>query len=65
MGLSARPAAVEVGSAADARVVAIRLGTESCEVALESLRLTGASVAAVALATPEAARLAREFFRRA
>lgn len=65
VGLSARPEAVEVGSAADARVVAIRLGTESCEVALESLRLTGASVAAVALATPEAVRLARESFRRA
>lgn len=54
-----------MGCAPDARVVAIRLGTESCEVALESLWLTGESVAAVALATPEAVRLAREFFRRA
>lgn len=65
VGLSAPPEAVEVGCAPDARVVAIRLGTESCEVALESLRLPGGSVAAVALATPEAVRLAREFFRRA
>ena len=65
VGLSAGPEAVEVGCAPDARVVAIRLGTESCEVALESLRLPGESVAAVALATPEAVRLAWEFFRRA
>jgi len=65
VGLSARPEAVEVGCAPDARVVAIRLGTESCEVALESLRLPGESVAAVALAAPEAVRLAREFFRQA
>lgn len=65
VGLSAPPEAVEVGCAPDARVVAIRLGTESCEVAVESLRLPGESVAAVALATPEAVRRAREFFRRA
>lgn len=65
VGLSAPPEAVEVGCAPDARVVAIRLGTESCEVALESLRLPGESVAAVALAAPAAVRLAREFFRRA
>jgi len=65
VGLSAQPESIEVGCAPDARVVAIRLGTEGCEVALESLRLRGESVAAVALAAPEAVRVAREFFRRA
>ena len=65
VGLSAGPEAVEVGCAPDAPVVAIRLGTEDCEVTLESLRLPGESVAAVALAAPEAVRVAREFFRRA
>jgi len=65
VGLSSRPGAVEAGCVPEARVVAIRLGTESCEVALESLRLPGESVGAVALAAPEAVRLAREFFRSA
>jgi 4'-phosphopantetheinyl transferase len=64
VGLSAQPESVEAGCTPDARVVTVRLGAESCDVALESLRLPGESVAAVALATPEGVQLAREFLGR-
>lgn len=63
-GLSARLASIEVGCDPDLRVVAVQLGAERCEMTLQSLDLAGDVVGAVALATPEAERLARELFRR-
>lgn len=66
VGVSAPPECMEAGCRPDARVVAVRLGTERCEVTLRSPRLPDGSgaVAAVALAEPEAVRRARAFFRR-
>jgi 4'-phosphopantetheinyl transferase len=63
VGLSAQPASIDVGCTPDLRVVTIPLGVRRCEVTLQSLALPSESVAAVALATPEAVRMARELFR--
>lgn len=63
VGLSARAATIEAGCAPHKRVVAIPLGGRQCEVTLCSLHLPGESVGAVALATPEAVRIARRSFR--
>lgn len=63
VGLSAQAASIDAGCAPDKRVVAIPLGGRRCEVTLCSLHLPGESVAAVALATPEAVRIARRFLQ--
>jgi 4'-phosphopantetheinyl transferase len=63
VGLRAQAASIEVGCGPQARVVAIPLGTSRCEVTLSSLRMLGESVAAVAVAAPEAVTLAQRFFR--
>lgn len=63
VGLSAQAASIDAGCAPDERVVAIPLGGRRCEVTLCSLHLPGQSVAAVALATPEAVRVARRSFQ--
>ena len=64
VGLSLQPASIGVGCATHSRVVGIPIGTGRCEVAVCSLRLPGKSVAAVAVATPEAVGIARQFSRR-
>lgn len=66
VGLSLRPECIEAGCTSDARVVAVHLGAQRCEVTLRSLRLPSESraVAAVALAAPEAVRHAQALFRR-
>lgn len=60
VGLSARLASIEVGCASDLRVVTVLPGAPRCEVIVQSLDWPGGSVAAVALATPDAVRLARD-----
>lgn len=64
VGLSARVACIEVGCDPDLRVVTVQLGAERHEMTVQSLDLAGDVVGAVALATPEAERLARELCRR-
>ncbi len=64
VGLAATPERIEAGCTPDTRVATVRLGAERCEVTLGSLRLPGDSVAAVALAGPEAVRRARALFPR-
>jgi 4'-phosphopantetheinyl transferase len=64
VGLSAQPGSFDVGCTGDRCTVAIPIGQEGCEIAVCSLDLPGESVAAVALATPEAVGIARQHFRK-
>ena len=64
VGFSAQPASFDVGcAAAGRRVVGIPIGTKRCEVSVCSLQVARESVAAVAVAAPEAVGIARQFFR--
>lgn len=63
IGLRAAAASIDAGCGPQVRVVTIPLGTSRCEVTLSSLRVAGESVAAVAVAAPEAVSRARRFFR--
>jgi 4'-phosphopantetheinyl transferase len=64
VGLSAKPASIEVGCGPEVRVVTIPFGSRRCELTLGSLQLPGGSIAAVAVTAPETSRTARQFFRR-
>jgi 4'-phosphopantetheinyl transferase len=62
VGLSLPPASIDVGCAAGGRVVQIPVGASRCEVLVCTLQPPGEAVGAVAVASPEAVRTARQFF---
>ena len=62
VGVSAPPASVEVGCADDFCATAVSNGANDCAVEVCSLDLPGDAVAAIAIATPEDAAIARSVF---
>ena len=60
-GFLLRPSLIDVGCSVDTRNTAIELGANLCEVTVASLEPSRALAAAVAVATPEAVELARDY----
>jgi 4'-phosphopantetheinyl transferase len=60
-GFLIAPSQIEAGCSADARQVAVALGRNQCEVAVASMFPLRNAVASVAIATPDAITLARDF----
>lgn len=64
IGLSARPSDIEVGCSDETRVAVMSLGTRRCHMQVCSLPLHDRTVGAAAIATPQDAMFARQYFAR-
>ena len=64
VGLSAPPSTVNAGCSPQVRVLSVPLGKRQCTLTVYPLEVSPETVAAVALAGPEAVALARRFYQR-